>query len=229
MAPLNPRLWAIPLLCFALGLGLGWGMATFLPQWVKPAEPPPAQPSLDIDLGYAQSMLVHHQQALVMASLILEEVEGSEPSPVQGLAKRIRQAQALEIENIRGWLAGQEEAGLPPDGDLMGWMKRQRDQLNVNETLYLARCEASPLGMAGLVDSASVKKLGRLEIPLPQREQEFLKLMIEHHEGAVQMSTLPARAATTSFIRHMAKHVLQTQSQEILQMRRWLQAAGPGS
>jgi uncharacterized protein (DUF305 family) len=164
-------------------------------------------------------MLVHHQQALIMASLI----QGQQKSAVQELAKRIVHAQSLEMENIKGWLAGQHAAALPASGDLMGWMKNNRQLLNLNETLYLERCERSPLGMAGLVESSSIKKLGDESIPRQQRELSFLKLMIEHHEGAVGMSTLPSRAADTPFIRNFAQHVLQRQTQETAQMRSLLE------
>lgn len=199
---------------FFLGLAIGWSLGALNTR--APVEDKPALvANFDIDTGYAQSMLVHHQQALIMASLI----QGEQKSEVQELAKRIVHTQSLEMENIKGWLAGQHATALPANGDLMGWMKNNRRLLNVNETLYLERCERSPLGMAGLVDSLSIKKLGDESIPRHQRELSFLQLMIEHHEGAVGMSTLPSRAANTLFIRNLAHHVLQRQTQETAQMR----------
>lgn len=204
---------------FCLGLFIGWSLGTFDNREPLVAESASVV-NIDIDTGYAQSMLIHHQQALIMASLI----QGEQKSEVQELAKRIVHAQLLEMENIKGWLAGQHAAALPANGDLMGWMKNNRQLLNVNETLYLERCERSPLGMAGLVESSSIKKLGDESIPWHQRESSFLKLMIEHHEGAVGMSTLPSRAANTSFIRNLAQHVLQRQTQEVAQMRGLLEA-----
>ncbi|HEX4843772.1 MAG TPA: DUF305 domain-containing protein [Limnobacter sp.] len=194
------------LIVFVAGVLLGW----FLPKGsIKP---------MDLDIGYAQSMLVHHQQALVMASL----VRTSASPPVQALAQRIIQAQTLEMENLKGWLAGQHAPALPADGDLMGWMKRQRALLNVNESLYLARCESSPMGMAGMVDDNQIKRISNPSLDVALREQAFLDAMIEHHAGAVSMSTLPSRAAATPFIRNMAHHVIQTQSREILQMQQSL-------
>lgn len=199
---------------FFLGLIIGWSLATVHIRLTESVGSNVVG-GVNIDIGYAQSMLVHHQQALIMSSLI----QGEQSSPVQELAKRVVQVQALEMESLKGWLAGQHAAALPEDGNLMGWMKTNRHLLNVNETLFLERCEKSPLGMAGLVDSSSIKKLGDASIPLLQRESSFLRFMIEHHEGAVGMSTLPTRAAETPFIRHFAHHVLQRQSQEISLMR----------
>ena len=203
---------------FFLGLIIGWSLATVHIRLTESVGSNVVG-GVNIDIGYAQSMLVHHQQALIMASLI----QGEQKSDVQELAKRIVHAQSLEMENIKGWLAGQHAAALPLNGDLMGWMKNNRQLLNVNETLYLERCESSPLGMAGLVDSLSIKKLGDESIPRHQRELSFLQLMIEHHEGAVGMSTLPSRAANTPFIRNLAQHVLQRQTQETAQMRSLLE------
>lgn len=203
---------------FFLGLLLGWWLA---PRTDTPAPVSPdstVEDRIEIDIGYAQSMLVHHQQALVMASLM----QGNQTSAVQGLASRIVREQSLEMESLKGWLAGQRAPSLPVSGDLMGWMKNNSQLLNVNELLYLERCEKSPLGMAGLVETSSIKKLGNGSLELKQREVDFLKLMIQHHEGAVGMSTLPSRAATTPFIRNLAQHVLQRQTEELAQMREML-------
>lgn len=203
---------------FFLGLVIGWSLGTFETRAPALAEPEAVR-NVEIDIGYAQSMLVHHQQAVIMASLI----QGEQKSEVQELAKRIVHAQSLEMENIKGWLAGQHAAALPANGDLMGWMKGNSQLLNVSELLYLERCERSPLGMAGLIESSSIKKLGDASIPWQQRELSFLTLMIEHHEGAVSMSTLSSRAANTPFIRNFAQHVLQRQTQETAQMRSLLE------
>jgi uncharacterized protein (DUF305 family) len=204
---------------FFLGLLLGWWLAPQADTRAPLSPESAVENRIDIDIGYAQSMLVHHQQALIMASLM----QGDQQSAVQGLASRIVREQSMEMESLKGWLAGQRAASLPASGDLMGWMKNNSQLLNVNEALYLERCERSPFGMAGLVESSSIKKLGDGSMTLKEREASFLKLMIEHHQGAVSMSTLPSRAAGTPFIRNLAQHVLQRQTQELAQMMAMLE------
>lgn len=171
----------------------------------------PLQNSFDIDIGYAQSMLLHHHQAILMAGLI----KATPHSDVQVLAKSIIDNQILEMEDIDIWLEGKNASTLPVDGDLMGWMKRQSKNLNVDEALYLARCESDPRGMAGMASLSAIRRLQNSETPLPLREKLFLELMIEHHEAAISMSTLPARLTNSSFIFNIAKGVLTKQNQEI--------------
>lgn len=169
----------------------------------------------DIDIGYAQSMLIHHQQALLMASLI----RGSRQSEIQALAKNIVLTQSAEMVDLEKWLIENSATYLPSDGDLMGWMKRQSKNLSVDEALYLAKCESSPIGMSGMANAAALNSLHDEEIPITAREYKFIELMIEHHEGAINMSTLPSRLATTPYIRDLSHKVLDDQHKEIHYMR----------
>ena len=104
---------------FFLGLLLGWWLAPQADTRAPLSPESAVENRIDIDIGYAQSMLVHHQQALIMASLM----QGDQQSAVQGLASRIVREQSMEMESLKGWLAGQRAASLPASGDLMGWMK----------------------------------------------------------------------------------------------------------
>ena len=173
------------------------------------------EPSRRLDIGYAQSMVQHHNQALVMASLI--EPHASEP--VARLARSIIKAQTSEIEQLKGWLIALEAPMLPADGDWMGWMREVDSLLNINERLYLARCDNDPNGMEGLASPEQLQQLADKSSPAQAREQLFLKLMIKHHQGAVEMSTLPARHATTRYMRHLAAHVVESQSRETALMK----------
>ena len=176
-----------------------------------------AQPVLvrRIDIGYAQSMIQHHNQALVMSSLI--EAQASEP--VARLARSIIKAQTSEIEQLKGWLIALEAPMIPADGDWMGWMREVASLLNINERLYLARCDNDPNGMEGLASPSQIKQLADQSTPIEAREQLFLQLMIKHHQGAVEMSTLPARHAATRYMRHLASHVVESQSREMALMK----------
>ncbi len=172
-------------------------------------------PGRRIDIGYAQSMIQHHNQALVMSSLI--ESEASEP--LARLARGIIKAQTSEIEQLKGWLIALEAPMLPADGDWMGWMREVDSLLNINERLYLARCDNDPNGMEGLASPAQLQQLADRSTPIQAREQLFLRLMIKHHQGAVEMSTLPARHAETRYMRHLAAHVVESQSREMALMK----------
>lgn len=209
-------------LLFAAGLGSGALIAGFAAYaWQTGLYEGAAQaPELNrsIDIGYVQSMLQHHNQALVMSSLIEKDAS----VPVAELARRIKLAQKSEIEQITGWLIALETPVLPASGDWMSWMRQADRLLNINERLYLERCAADPSGMEGLATQAQLKQLADKTLPLQEREALFLRLMIKHHQGAVAMSTLPARHAATRFVRHLSAHVIQSQSNEVGLMNRLL-------
>ena len=55
-----------------------------------------------MDIMFAQMMIPHHQQAVDMATLVLETSTNSE---LRALAQQIKDAQSPEIEQMQGWLA----------------------------------------------------------------------------------------------------------------------------
>ena len=63
-------------------------------------------------------------------------------------------------------------------------------------------------------------------------DTDFLRGMIPHHEGAVEMARAEIANGTDPKIRAMAEEVIRTQQAEITTMQTWLaerQAAGKGS
>jgi len=69
----------------------------------------------DADVMFAQMMIPHHEQALVMSRIVLD-TDGVDPAVVD-LATRIEGAQAPEIERMNGFL---EEWGAGSTGDHSG-------------------------------------------------------------------------------------------------------------
>ena len=68
------------------------------------------------DLMFAEMMIPHHQQAVVMSELALERSTNPE---VRALAEEIRSAQAPEIEQMKSWGAtGDEHMGHTMQGML---------------------------------------------------------------------------------------------------------------
>ncbi len=55
-------------------------------------------------------------------------------------------------------------------------------------------------------------------------DQEFLREMIVHHEGAVLMAEAALKDAKHQEIRDMAKAIISAQTVEINQMKEWLRA-----
>lgn len=126
----------------------------------------------DADVEFATAMIPHHAQALEMVDLTV----GRDLSPeVQALAAQIREAQAPEVEQMTDWLTAWEEP--------------------VPETsLNHANAEGEGHDMDGMdVDEMpgmmSADEMDELEAAADADfEAMFLEMMIEHHQGAVEMA-----------------------------------------
>lgn len=81
-----------------------------------------AAPQAMTDVMFAQMMIPHHEQAVEMAELALEESSGAS-TEVRTLAQQISAAQGPEIEQMRGWLESwNASTGMPMGHDMTGMM-----------------------------------------------------------------------------------------------------------
>ena len=123
----------------------------------------------DADVEFAQSMIPHHQQAVEMAQLAEDRASSPE---VKQLAADIEAAQGPEIETMTAWL---EEWGeeVPASGGGHGDMEGMEDMDDTSD-------------MPGMM---SEDEMGDLESAEGDEWDEmFLTMMIEHHEGAIEMA-----------------------------------------
>ena len=107
-----------------------------------------------IDIGFAQSMSLHHQQAIGMAQLMLD----GRPTPLTPLARSIVAEQLLELGEMRGWLR-LWDAPLIAARQGMDWMRLADRPLAPEELDYLLDCQRSPTGMSGLATDQEVDRL----------------------------------------------------------------------
>lgn len=144
----------------------------------------------DADVEFAQMMIPHHEGALEMAEMALEKAESPE---VKDLAERIEAAQGPEIETLRQWL---EEWGedAEADGD-MGGMDH---------------------GGSGMMSSEEMDELESLEGA--EFDQQFLTMMKEHHEGAVEMAETELEDGEYPPALELAQQIIDAQEAEIEEM-----------
>lgn len=165
-----------------------------------------------VDIGFAQHMSQHHDQAIFLATLFLHGHE----SGLSGFAEAVRQNQLLELGQMRGWLSLWDQA-LAPSGRSMDWMLAGQSPPDAKLKAYLVACENSASGMPGLATGAQIEQLDRAHAEA--RDRLFLKLMMAHHEGGLPMLEFAAREARLTPVRQLAQRMLMAQTRETVQMQ----------
>ena len=151
------------------------------------------------DVEFAQGMIPHHEQAIEMAELGLEQAESAE---VKDLAQRIKDAQAPEIAEMKGWLESWDEP-VEPEGGMSG-MDHGAD--------------------SGMMSDTDMEKLEGAEGA--EFDELFLAGMIEHHEGAVTMAEAEVENGQYEPAKELAQKIIDAQEAEIEEMKKLQQAAG---
>ncbi|MGB1557941.1 MAG: DUF305 domain-containing protein [Oceanococcaceae bacterium] len=197
------------LLALLCGLGGGWMLAEARTQ----PEPGPSP----IDIAFAQFMSLHHQQAIGMAQMMLD----GRPTPLAGRARSVAYSQLLELGQMQGWLRLWDEPLQPPNLRDMNWMRLGAEPPDASLQQYLIDCERSPTGMPGL---ASLEQLQGLRVAEGvDKDRQFLRLLLAHHEGGLPMAAFAARNARLPLVRQLAAQITLEQSQEVAELRRSLQ------
>lgn len=151
----------------------------------------------DADTMFAQMMIVHHEGAIEMADLAVEQA-GSEE--VRSLAERISAAQGPEIEQMTSWLEtwGEETSPMGHEGMDHGGMD-----------------------MEGL---SQEEAMGELEsLSGAEFDQRFLELMIAHHRGAVDMAQAELDGGEDPQALDLAQKIIDDQQAEITEMEQLLE------
>jgi uncharacterized protein (DUF305 family) len=192
----------------AIGLVLlGGGLAVAL--GIGRTDPPTAD---SVDAGFSRDMALHHLQAVEMANLAL--FDRSEDEAVRGLAFDIAETQKDQAGRMQGWLA---LWGLPSTGgDTMAWMAG-----GSGHTGHTMGEDGAMPGMATEEELASLR-----ELTGPQFDVEFLRLMMRHHQGGLEMAEHAAEHAEVSAVRTLARTIAESQAAETSLMARMLAERG---
>lgn len=157
----------------------------------------------DADVDFASDMIQHHAQALEMVDLTL----GRELDPeVVTLTEEIRAAQAPEIEKMADWLEDWDQP-VP---------ETSRDHANAHAQEHGESVEMDT-DMPGML---SAKELESLEgASGPEFQNMWLEMMIEHHEGAVEMAEAQVEEGSNAKAVALAEDIISTQEREISTMQ----------
>ena len=158
------------------------------------------QPGADsVDVGFSRDMARHHLQGVEMANLALER---SEDPAVRGLAFDIAETQNNQVGRMHGWLA--LWGFTPTGGETMAWMSADGGHAGHDTG------EAGPMpGMATEEELAALRGLSGNAFDV-----EFLRLMIRHHQGGLDMAEHAAENGREAVVRTLAGTIAESQTAE---------------
>lgn len=181
-----------------------------------PTAPPAAReasPSvLQFDLNVLLHLIHHHQQAVAMARLVPER---SRQPEIRLLSELIARNQTAEIELFRHWH--------------QGW----------SETLRNQQGHAAKVQPQASAASAPLPVMPELPAPQPvdmaalrtshgaDFDRLFLRQMIAHHQGAVELAGVVLQRAGQPQLRERARRMIDEQQNEIVRLRQLLQRLPP--
>ena len=182
---------------FAVMVALGAGSLTLAACGGSDAATPAADTSAsaeavfnDADVTFAQGMIPHHSQAIDMAALAADRTDNP---AILDLATRIQGAQDPEIEMMQGWLQtwGHDEMATDMEG-----MDHDMSGMMTDDDMTA-------------LEAASGPEFDRL----------FAEMMIEHHQGAIDMAQTVMDDGADPDVRNLAQAIIATQSAEITEMQ----------
>ena len=159
----------------------------------------------DADVAFATDMIQHHAQALAMVDLTIERDLDPE---VTALAEDIRAAQGPEVELMVDWLTDWDEP-IP---------ETVRDHANAGHDDAETDHDGTGHGdeMPGMT---SGEDMDALENASDDEFQDmWLDMMIEHHEGAIEMAETETGNGQYAPAVDLARDIVEAQSSEIQRM-----------
>lgn len=168
----------------------------------------------EADIGFAQDMSVHHQQAIEMSFLVRERTDRQD---IRGFAFDIINTQANQRGMMLGWLDLWEKP-LTTIKKPMMWMVDSMSSMNHSQ---MNDSFTSGAYMPGMATKAEVDQLVTLEDKAA--EKLFLELMIRHHQGGVMMAEGVIERSDTETVTRLAQTMVNGQQAEIDYMNELLE------
>ncbi|WP_212844081.1 DUF305 domain-containing protein [Catellatospora sp. IY07-71] len=158
-----------------------------------PAASVPASANFNAaDVSFAQMMIPHHEQAVRMAEFA--GTRAADPQ-VQQLATQIKTAQGPEIATMKGWLDAWGQPTAAPMGGMHGDMP----------------------GMMTEEQMGSLENMTGIAF-----DREFVRMMIAHHQGAVQMAKTEQAQGANVDAKALAATIEKAQTAEIATLQQVL-------
>jgi uncharacterized protein (DUF305 family) len=196
--PERPRLGTIVAAALLAAVVAGGSVYLVL----RPSARPRPPESTSVEAGFARDMQVHHSQGVELAMMVRDRTADAD---MRLMAYDMATTQGHQAGQLYGWLAawGLNQLGSDPP---MTWMGHAEHAMSA-----LMPGMATPAQVTQLSAAAGV-----------EAERIFLRLMIAHHRGALDMSTAVIERSAHPTVHAFARAVLLSQQSEIDVMTRLL-------
>ncbi|PTR37449.1 uncharacterized protein (DUF305 family) [Rhodococcus sp. OK611] len=213
----------------AVAIGFAIGFLASLPLRDGGADNPGAS---SVDVGFAQDMTVHHNQAVEMSAIAI--ANATDPM-VRDLAYDILTTQQNQIGQMTGWLSLWNQP-LLPTGDYMTWMNSDESGHggdghghaesghDMGTMTSEAGAPASTGAMPGMASSEDMAALRQARGPAA--DVLYLQLMLRHHQGGLPMMEYGAQHAEVPTVQMLAQTMVDTQQSEADRITAMLQEKG---
>jgi uncharacterized protein (DUF305 family) len=154
----------------------------------------PAASFNEVDIGFLQDMIDHHDQAVVLSLL---ELANGEDQSARDFAQETIIFQRWEIGVMDRLLEEADSGRGDVPRDVMAWM---------DMTMPLSE-------MPGMATEAEIDALA--EARGAEADRLFLELMREHHEGGAHMAEYAAEYGQNERVRALARRIAEYQAVEV--------------
>lgn len=180
----------------AIGVAVVVGLFAAAAIWASGGDDEPEAPMNATDVGFLQDMLDHHDQALLISDIYLENNADGGAAPY---AREVIMYQTRDIGWMEEWLAEEGYERGAPDRTAMEWMG-----------------EPSPVAeMTGMQTPERLQELA--DARGDAADVLFFEIMTDHHLGGVHMADAAAANGARQGIIEFAEAVSRNQRIEVVE------------
>jgi uncharacterized protein (DUF305 family) len=173
--------------------------------WALGGDDEPTAPMNAVDIGFLQDMLDHHDQALLISNLYLDNNSQGDAAPY---AREVIMFQTRDIGWMEDWLADEGYSRGEPDRMAMVWMD-----------------EPTPVAeMTGMQTPERLRQLS--DARGTEADRLFFEIMSDHHLGGVHMADHAAANGAREEITGFAGSVSRNQRIEVVEYRQAMERLG---
>ena len=151
----------------------------------------------NIDKHFIEQMIPHHDGAIAMAKLALQEAKRPE---IKTLAQNIISAQEKEITNMQSWYKS--------------WFGEDVKKGNTYSMM-------GGMMSSGGIHMAENQNDAQALQSAPDFDKAFIEAMVQHHQLAVIMAQMLKAGTNRPEMLTLANNITESQSKEIEQMQNW--------